>query len=266
GTGGRRPGLPQTAETGASAGPRRAQRAAWIRRSSGPGCGAKPTLDSRSPGVSGRLGAVRTPRTCRSGRLARIRSARPTLRRTARCSARRCSSRSPARATARSARTAHPSTQTATTTSGPRGMRCTSLRCSTGSSRTCAASSATTSSTSPPSSPKKRLAPHVHIAIRSTVSRAELRQIIAANYHQVWWPSTDTVRFDGDRLPVWHEPSGRYLDPETGELLTAWDDALDAIGPRDDPMHVARFGAKFDAQGVLAGSKDSGRCIGYLTK
>jgi len=74
------------------------------------------------------------------------------------------------------------------------------------------------------------------------------------------------VRFDGDRLPVWHEPSGRYLDPETGELLTAWDDALDAIGPRDDPMHVARFGAKFDAQGVLAGSKDSGRCIGYLTK
>ena len=31
-------------------------------------------------------------------------------------------------------------------------------------------------------------------------------------------------------------------------------------------MHVARFGAKFDAQGVLAGSKDSARCIGYLTK
>ena len=41
---------------------------------------------------------------------------------------------------------------------------------------------------------------------------------------------------------------------------------MDAIGPRDDPRHVARFGAKFDAQGVLAGSKDSARCIGYLTK
>jgi hypothetical protein len=114
--------------------------------------------------------------------------------------------------------------------------------------------------------PQKRLAPHVHIALRGTVSRSELRQIIAATYHQVWWPSTDTVRFDGDHLPVWHEPSGRYLDPATGELLTGWDDALDAIGPRDDPMHVARFGAKFDAQGVLAGSKDSARCIGYLTK
>jgi Replication initiator protein, pSAM2 len=67
-------------------------------------------------------------------------------------------------------------------------------------------------------------------------------------------------------VPVWHEPSGRYLDPATGELLTDWDDALDAIGPHDDPMHVARFGTKFDAQGVLAGSKDSARCIGYLTK
>src|SRR5262249_31605601 len=114
--------------------------------------------------------------------------------------------------------------------------------------------------------PQKRLAPHVHIAIRGTASPAELRQIIAATYHQVWWPPTDEVRFESDHLPVWHEASGRYLDPATGELLTEWDDALDAIGPHDDPMHVARFGAKFDAQGVLAGSKDSGRCIGYLTQ
>ena len=114
--------------------------------------------------------------------------------------------------------------------------------------------------------PQKRLAPHVHIAIRGTVSRAELRQIIAATYHQVWWPPANEVRFDGDRLPAWHKSSGRYLDPDTGEVLTDWDDALAAIGPNDGPMYVARFGAKFDAQGVLAGSKDSARCIGYLTK
>jgi hypothetical protein len=114
--------------------------------------------------------------------------------------------------------------------------------------------------------PQKRLAPHVHMAMRGTVSRAELRQIIAATYHQVWWPSTDEVRFEGDHLPVWHEASGRYLDPATGELLPTWDQALDAIGPHDQPQHVTRFGAKFDAQGVLAGSKDAGRCIGYLTK
>jgi len=41
---------------------------------------------------------------------------------------------------------------------------------------------------------------------------------------------------------------------------------LDAISPHDQPRHVARFGPKFDAQGVLAGSKDANKCIGYLTK
>ncbi len=114
--------------------------------------------------------------------------------------------------------------------------------------------------------PQRRLAPHVHLAIRGTVSRADLRQVIAATYHQVWWPSTDIVRFDGDQLPAWHAASGRYVDPATGEVLPTWDQALDAIGPEDVPLHVARFGPKFDAQGVLAGSKDSGRCIRYLTK
>jgi len=114
--------------------------------------------------------------------------------------------------------------------------------------------------------PQKRLAPHVHIAIRGTISRADLRKVLAATYHQVWWPAIDVVRFEGDHLPVWHERSGRYLDPATGELLPTWDEALDAIGPHDQPRHVVRFGGRFDAQGVLAGSKDSSRCIGYLTK
>ncbi len=50
--------------------------------------------------------------------------------------------------------------------------------------------------------PQRRLAPHIHIAMRGTVSRAELRRVLAATYHQVWWPSPPTVRFDGDHLPV----------------------------------------------------------------
>ena len=49
-------------------------------------------------------------------------------------------------------------------------------------------------------------------------------------------------------------------------MLPTWDQALDAIGADDEPWHVARFGDRFDAQGVLAGSKDAARCIGYLTK
>jgi hypothetical protein len=114
--------------------------------------------------------------------------------------------------------------------------------------------------------PQRRLAPHIHIAMRGTVSRAELRQVLAATYHQVWWPDTSTVRFHNGELPVWHEASGAYVDPATGEILPTWDEALDAIGPEDEPQHVARFGERFDAQGVLGGSRDANRCIGYLTK
>ncbi len=56
--------------------------------------------------------------------------------------------------------------------------------------------------------PQRRLAPHVHVAIRGTVSRAELRQVIAATYHQVWWPppagSSTTTRTcpSGTRPPA----------------------------------------------------------------
>ena len=114
--------------------------------------------------------------------------------------------------------------------------------------------------------PQRRLAPHVHLAIRGTVARAELRRVLAATYHQVWWPDATEVKYDGDELPVWDEGIGGYLDPATGEVLPTWDQALDAIGPDDEPWHVARFGVRFDAQGVLAGSKDAARCIGYLTK
>ena len=114
--------------------------------------------------------------------------------------------------------------------------------------------------------PQRRLAPHVHLAMRGTVSRAELRRVLAATYHQVWWPDASVVTYDGDQVPVWDEDAGTYLDPTTGEVLPTWDEALDAIGAEDEPWHVARFGVRFDAQGVLAGSKDAGRCIGYLTK
>ena len=114
--------------------------------------------------------------------------------------------------------------------------------------------------------PQKRLAPHVHIAMRGTISRAELRRVLAATYHQVWWPDTSTIAYDGDQLPVWDHATSNYLDPATGEILPTWERALDGISQDDQPFHVARFGDRFDAQGVLAGSKDAARCIGYLTK
>jgi hypothetical protein len=114
--------------------------------------------------------------------------------------------------------------------------------------------------------PQRRLAPHIHIALRGTFSRTELRQVLAATYHQVWWPATGHIQHDDTNPAVWHETTSHYLDPATGEYLRTWDQALDAIGDHDQPLHVARFGERFDAQGVLAGSRDAARCIGYLTK
>jgi hypothetical protein len=89
------------------------------------------------------------------------------------------------------------------------------------------------------------------MALRGTIARRELREVIAATYHQVWWPSTAAVRFDGDRLPVWDEAKAVYLDPDTGEVLTAWGQALDAISDTSEPSHVARFGEQFRAEGAL---------------
>ncbi|MEU0566468.1 replication initiator [Nonomuraea sp. NPDC005983] len=111
--------------------------------------------------------------------------------------------------------------------------------------------------------PQKRLAPHLHMAIRGTLPRSEIKQIAAATYHQVWWPQADKVVFDGDHLPIWEEGVG-YLDPDTGEVLTAWDEALDQLG--EEPLHVIRFGDQVDVKGVLAGSGDADQCIRYLSK
>ena len=113
---------------------------------------------------------------------------------------------------------------------------------------------------------QRRLAPHVHLAIRGTISRQELREVVAATYHQVWWPSTQAVTYDGDCLPVWDEHT-RDL-PRPGHRRGAAD-----LGPGPRRHRRRRAAARgpvsaprFDAQGVLAGSRDASRCIGYLTK
>ncbi|MFI7133851.1 replication initiator [Nonomuraea sp. NPDC050153] len=115
--------------------------------------------------------------------------------------------------------------------------------------------------------PQKRLAPHLHMAIRGTLPRAEIKQIAAATYHQVWWPAADRVAFEGDRLPVWENGVG-YLDPDTGEVLPTWDQALDHLDadPAAEPLHVVRFGDQVNVQGVLSGTPDADQCIRYLSK
>lgn len=83
--------------------------------------------------------------------------------------------------------------------------------------------------------PQRHLAPHLHMATRDTLPRAELRQIAAATYHQVWWPHADTVVFEGENLSAWDEVAATYLNPSTGEVLPTWDEVLDEIDAQPDP-------------------------------
>jgi hypothetical protein len=132
--------------------------------------------------------------------------------------------------------------------------------------------------------PQRRLAPHAHFAIRGVISRALLKQVIAATYHQVWWPPTDEpVYVDPRHLPIWDEDAddpdcGGYLDPQTGAFLPTWDEALNDLDDLADlytttgntaeiqPQHVVRFGVQADIKGLISGTLDADRRIGYLAK
>jgi hypothetical protein len=116
--------------------------------------------------------------------------------------------------------------------------------------------------------PQRRLAPHLHAALRGTIARKDLRLVAAATYHQVLWPSTDEVIFPDRHLPVWDEAAETYVDPDTGGVLPSWDEALDAIAEDQEaePLHVVRFGTQIRAEGVLSSSPDADRCIRYLVK
>jgi hypothetical protein len=116
--------------------------------------------------------------------------------------------------------------------------------------------------------PQRRLAPHAHFAIRGTISRARLREVAAATYHQVWWPSATVRRYDSHRPPVWNPGTGGFVDPDTGSALPSWAEALDTLDsdPDGEPAHVARFGLQVHARGVVAGSPDADRYVGYITK
>ncbi|OBA48816.1 replication initiator protein [Nocardia sp. 852002-20019_SCH5090214] len=121
--------------------------------------------------------------------------------------------------------------------------------------------------------PQKRGAPHIHMAVRGTDPRALILQIAAATYHQVWWPhfDPDNEQYTDGHMPVWDYTAGRFVDPDNGEPLPSWDEAMDMLDTVDDlePAHVVTFGEQIDPKdirGVLGGSEEASRHVGYLTK
>lgn len=113
--------------------------------------------------------------------------------------------------------------------------------------------------------PQRRLALHLHTAIRGAIPRQLLKAVVEATYLQVWWPAFDEPIFV-DELPVWD--GGDYCDPATGEVLPTWDEALDQLGADPDarPAHVLRLGRQVDMAGIIAPSADADRAVRYLTK
>lgn len=116
--------------------------------------------------------------------------------------------------------------------------------------------------------PQKRGAPHLHIAIRGSIPHAVFRAVTAATYHQVWWPHHDREVYTGDRMPYWDHDTGTFVDPDTGQPLTGWDEALDVMDSVDElePAHVARFGAQVKPIGILGGTEEANQKVRYLTK
>lgn len=114
--------------------------------------------------------------------------------------------------------------------------------------------------------PQKRLAPHLHAAIRGAIPRQVLRQVTRAVYLTVWWPRFDRVVFPVGNPPVWTGTD--YADPQTGELLPTWEQAMDALDadPYAKPAHVMRFGTQIDIKGIVAPSPDADRAVRYLVK
>jgi hypothetical protein len=111
--------------------------------------------------------------------------------------------------------------------------------------------------------PQRRGAPHFHAAIRGAIPRAELRQIVAATYHQVWWPVHDQLIYGVDRLPVWDTRAKAFTDPDTGTPLPTWEQACAEL---TQPVHVVRFGTQVHVKGILGGTEEAGRHVGYITK
>ncbi len=113
--------------------------------------------------------------------------------------------------------------------------------------------------------PQRRLVPHLHAAIRGAIPRATIRQVVAATYLQLWWPSFDRPVYV-HRTPVWDGEG--YVDADTGEVLPTWAEALDQLerDPDAKPAHVMRFGRQVDMAGIIAPSEDADRAVRYLTK
>ena len=94
--------------------------------------------------------------------------------------------------------------------------------------------------------------------------RKLLKQVAAATYHQVWWPSFTEPLYTLDRAPRWDDDRDAYVDPRTGVPLRTWTEAVEEL---DEASYVARLGTidSREIKGVEGGTRDAERAIRYVT-
>ena len=111
---------------------------------------------------------------------------------------------------------------------------------------------------------QRRLAAHLHAAVRGAIPRQVVKAVAAATYHAAWWPSLDTVIYgQNDAVPVFDHDSRRYIDPVSGRALPTWRESTSDL---TEPAHVTCFGRQIDIKGLLAGDPDADRTVRYLCK
>jgi hypothetical protein len=112
--------------------------------------------------------------------------------------------------------------------------------------------------------PQRRATPHLHAAMRGSFPHEVIRKVTEATYHQVWWPNHDQLVYQpGDELPVWDSAAEGFVDPQSRRPLTSWEEA---VADLVEPAHTVTFGRQVHSKGILGGSEEAGRHIGYLTK
>ncbi|MEU0545032.1 replication initiator [Nocardia sp. NPDC005978] len=116
--------------------------------------------------------------------------------------------------------------------------------------------------------PQKRGAPHLHIAIRGSISAKLLYQVTAATYVNVWWPHFDTPVYEDTNMPVWDHAAGTFTDPRTRKPLMDWDQVMEVMDSVDElePAHTMRFGGQCKPIQILGGSEEMEVKVKYLTK
>jgi hypothetical protein len=62
---------------------------------------------------------------------------------------------------------------------------------------------------------------------------------------------------------VWDTRAKGFTDSDTGAPLPSWDQACEQLS---EPVHVVRFGTQVHVKGILGGTEEAGRHVGYLTK